>query len=247
MFGRRETAVDAPAFFQRPGVTDFIDAIFYHGYDCNYGVVDGELINSGWSCDGLNATCVRLDESAALLRDFVASFAPDKPVWLTELCYATEFGDYNVSKGCAALPRLDFQDAMQWGRMMNADFNIVGASGALCIRAYTRFAQPRFTSFLPECRLDLLEHDFGQEWRSLGSLARARRPGPERAAASDCSRHRLGHLATDRRVLCNGTYGPLCACRLGSPLLGVAKPPRACQSAVHRMVHAELHGRDSDE
>ena len=32
MFGRRETAVDAPAFFSRPGVLDFTDAIFYHGY-----------------------------------------------------------------------------------------------------------------------------------------------------------------------------------------------------------------------
>jgi hypothetical protein len=32
MFGRRETAVDAPAFFSRPGVLDYTDAIFYHGY-----------------------------------------------------------------------------------------------------------------------------------------------------------------------------------------------------------------------
>ena len=110
MFGRRETAVDAPAFFARPGVDEFTDAIFYHGYDCNYGIVNGEYINGGWQCDGLNATCARLDESAALLRDFVHRVAPNKPVWLTELCYATEFGDYNVSLGCSPLPRLDFQD-----------------------------------------------------------------------------------------------------------------------------------------
>jgi hypothetical protein len=90
-------------------------------YDCNYGVVDGQYINGGWMCDNLNTTCPRLDESAALLRDFIGQFAPNKPVWLTELCYATEFGDYNVSLGCAPIPRLDFQDAMQWGMLVIGD------------------------------------------------------------------------------------------------------------------------------
>jgi hypothetical protein len=32
MFGRRETAVDAPAFFDMPKVLEYTDAIFYHGY-----------------------------------------------------------------------------------------------------------------------------------------------------------------------------------------------------------------------
>ena len=102
-------------------------------YDCNYGVVENEYINGGWKCAGLNATCEKLDESAALLAAFIQQrpALAAKPLWLTELCYATEFGDYNVSKGCAPIPRLDFQDAMQWGRMMYADFNIVGASGWL--------------------------------------------------------------------------------------------------------------------
>ncbi len=31
--------------------------------------------------------------------------------------------------GCAPLPRYDFQDAMQWGAMLYADFLIVQASG----------------------------------------------------------------------------------------------------------------------
>ncbi len=94
-------------------------------------MVNNRYINGGWACAGLNATCEKLDESAALLADFLRQrpALADKPLWLTELCYATEYGDYNVSKGCAAIPRLDFQDAMQWGRMMYADFNIVGATG----------------------------------------------------------------------------------------------------------------------
>jgi hypothetical protein len=116
-FARRKSAEDSLAFYSLPGVQAATGAIFYHGYDCNYGPAE----DLGWQCsgaDGLNTTCPFLDSAAAAMKDLYDKIGRDRPLWMTEVCYASEFGDYNVSKGCPALPRLDFQDGMQVGPTM---------------------------------------------------------------------------------------------------------------------------------
>jgi len=118
-YGRYISSVRNPVIMSMKGVPQYVDMVFYHGYDC------GDF--GGWSCTGLNATCPKLMESATELSKFVKKYGQGLSVWMTELCYATEFGDYPLS--CPKIPRLDFDDAMQWGRMMYADFGIVGASG----------------------------------------------------------------------------------------------------------------------
>jgi glucosylceramidase len=124
-FGRRVTLESSPSFYEMPGVQAATEAIFYHGYDCNYGPAEG----LGWQCNGFNTTCPYLAESSQMMRQFYEQYGHNRTLWMTELCYASEFGDYQVANGCAALPRLDFQDSMQWGAMMFADFNIIQASG----------------------------------------------------------------------------------------------------------------------
>lgn len=99
--------------------------IFYHGYDCAYGPAE----DLGWQCSGLSTTCPYLKDRANDMKVFYDKYGRNRPLWMTEVCYATEFGDYNVSKGCPDLPRYDFEDSTQWGEMLFADFNIVGASG----------------------------------------------------------------------------------------------------------------------
>jgi glucosylceramidase len=124
-FSRRITAEETPAFYEMEGVEEYTDVIFYHGYDCNYGPAEG----LGWQCDGLNTTCPYLADASKTIRDFYEKYGKNRTLWMTEVCYASEFGDYNETKGCAKLPRLDFQDMTQWGDMLFADFNIVGANG----------------------------------------------------------------------------------------------------------------------
>lgn len=119
-YGRCITSVDGPKFMNLPGVRQYVDMVFYHGYDC------GDF--GGWKCTGLNATCPHLMECAASLSTYLKTYAQNLKAWMTELCYATEFNDY-PAKSCPKIPRLDFEDAMQWGRMLYADFAIVGASG----------------------------------------------------------------------------------------------------------------------
>jgi hypothetical protein len=105
-----------------PGVQESTDMIFYHGYDC------GDQFG-GWKCDGLNTTCPFIEQSAQLFRNYLDVYSPNRTIWMTELCYATEFGDYNVTNGCPALPRYDFIDGLQWGKMLFSDWNIVRANG----------------------------------------------------------------------------------------------------------------------
>jgi O-glycosyl hydrolase len=124
-FGRRVTLESSPSFYDLAGVQDATEVIFYHGYDCNYGPAEG----LGWQCNGLNTTCPYLEESSQMMRQFYEQYGQNRTLWMTELCYASEFGDYQVANGCASLPRLDFQDSMQWGAMIFADFNIIQASG----------------------------------------------------------------------------------------------------------------------
>lgn len=47
---------------------------------------------------------------------------------MTEVCYASEFEDYQTDGYCPDIPRNDFEDSMQWGQMLFADFNIAGVS-----------------------------------------------------------------------------------------------------------------------
>jgi O-glycosyl hydrolase len=47
---------------------------------------------------------------------------PDKKLWMTEVSYAVEYGDYEVPS-CPNLPRTDFEDSMQWAHMLIGDFN----------------------------------------------------------------------------------------------------------------------------
>jgi len=127
-FSRRVTQEASPAFYEMDGVQDSTDVIFYHGYDCNYGPAE----DIGWECTGsagLNTTCPYLEDAAREMRTFYEQYGRNRTIWMTELCYASEFGDYNVSHGCPVIPRLDFDDAMQWGDMIFADLNIVGANG----------------------------------------------------------------------------------------------------------------------
>ena len=110
-FGRRKTAEASPEFLEMDGVEDYVDVIFYHGYDCNDGPAEG----LGWQCEGLNTTCPYLKSAVGELKLFGDKYAKGKKMWMTEVCYASEFTDYDPAlTGCPDLPRLDFDDAMQW-------------------------------------------------------------------------------------------------------------------------------------
>jgi O-glycosyl hydrolase len=118
-YGRRNTVETSHRFFEMEGTNEAMDVLFYHGYDC------GD--HGGWQCDGLNTTCPKLHESAEMLKTFYNHYNSDakRPVWMTELCYASEFGDYNYQTNCPKLPRMDFTDALQWGEMLFTDFNVI--------------------------------------------------------------------------------------------------------------------------
>jgi len=121
MYGRSHYADVGPSFFNMPGVFQNNEVVMYHGYDC------GDF--GGWTCQGLNATCPLLAQSAANFSAFVRKYAPGLKLWMTELCYATEFGDYPLPPACPPIPRVDFDDAMQWGRIIFYDFTTIGVSG----------------------------------------------------------------------------------------------------------------------
>jgi O-glycosyl hydrolase len=131
--GRHASAEGSPELYQMDGVQDFIDIIFYHGYDCNDGPAEG----LGWQCTdeagtpktGMNTTCPFLDRSSGAMKGFLEKYGGERQVWMTELCYASEFDDYNPAlTGCPDIPRYDFNDATQWAKMMYADFNIIEAN-----------------------------------------------------------------------------------------------------------------------
>ena len=135
--GRHASAEMSPDFYKMDGVPENIDIIFYHGYDCNDGPAEG----LGWQCTdenltpqtGTNTTCPYLDRSASAMKGFLDEFNKEgRQVWMTELCYASEFADYDPSvTGCPAIPRYDFQDATQWAHMIFTDLNIIEANAWL--------------------------------------------------------------------------------------------------------------------
>jgi len=142
------------------------------------GAAVGAIGKSSTSINfNLNTTCPYLLDSARLAKNFTDHYArkPDGTklqVWMTEVCYASEFEDYPSSVStstppavapsaaarsadvvdsipteehiiaettttttaasaassgagaCPALPRYDFEDSMQWGKMLYADFNV---------------------------------------------------------------------------------------------------------------------------
>lgn len=47
-------------------------------------------------------------------------------MWMTELCYATECGDYPLT--APKLPRYDFEDGHNWGNVIMLDLE-AGANG----------------------------------------------------------------------------------------------------------------------
>jgi len=118
-----------PEFMDMEGVDKYVDILFYHGYDCNDGLSEG----LGWQCldpaNTKNTTCPFIEESGQILKNFTKKYQGDRQIWMTELCYASEFSDYYPpTSGCPEIPRYDFEDAMQWGKMMFVDFNIVNAN-----------------------------------------------------------------------------------------------------------------------
>ena len=122
-YGRMKTLETGPYIMNAPGVQNFTDILFYHGYDCGDG--------GDWHCygeDHLNTTCPGLDIAMSNITEYKQLY-PDLKMWMTEVCYAIEFEDYppNVSI-CPALPRTDFEDGLQWGRMLFGDMTS-GASG----------------------------------------------------------------------------------------------------------------------
>jgi len=103
----------------------------YHGYDCGDNL-QGYRHNhnhGGWTCSGINTTCPYIETTMAGMKKFVDKEVPGMKLWMTELCYALEDGDYPSPPKCPTLPRYDFEDAMQWGYMIFGDFGTVGASG----------------------------------------------------------------------------------------------------------------------
>ena len=110
----------------RPDVANATDIIITHGYDS--GCVVGN--QTSWSCtkeqgpDGrviFNTTLFCLPEALQNMALIKQQF-PDKKLWMTEVSYAVEYGDYEVPS-CPNLPRTDFEDSMQWAHMLIGDFN----------------------------------------------------------------------------------------------------------------------------
>lgn len=122
-----------PWLADRPDVAAFTDIIFTHGYDSDCVVGN----QTSWSCeraagpDGrviYNTTMLCLPEALKEMALIKEQF-PQKKLWMTEVCYAVEYGDYEVPS-CPNLPRTDFEDSMQWAYMLFGDF-LAGSSAEI--------------------------------------------------------------------------------------------------------------------
>jgi glucosylceramidase len=91
-------------------VSKFIDVLFYHGYDCN-----------PWTCNYGNNTCPVLDKSAKNIQK-IHALHPQLKLWMTEVCYAQEYGNFPPPPACPSLPLYEFEDGIQWGKMIISDF-----------------------------------------------------------------------------------------------------------------------------
>jgi glucosylceramidase len=117
---RRTALVRGERIMRMRGVEAATDILFYHGYDCV------------WQCEpvagdsvALNTTCPQLREGEAAVRQLHESF-PQFKLWQSEVCYAFEFANYR-SPPCPVLPRADFVDSLQWGRMLMSDMRYASA------------------------------------------------------------------------------------------------------------------------
>ena len=116
---RRSTIKKTPRVMAIPGVSEATSALFYHGYDC-----------APWICSQdeeekeeniFNITCPELRDSSALIEGLHEMF-PSYPLWMSEVCYAQEYGSYlGPEGGCPALPFDNFEDSIQWGKMIVSD------------------------------------------------------------------------------------------------------------------------------
>lgn len=119
-YGRTITYQNYPALMNKSRTLEFTDVIFYHGYDCE-----------PWECTGpgkLNTTCPGLNDALRNIAAYKRMYS-NLSMWMTEVCYAVEFDNYpsNTTK-CPKLPRSDFMDGLQWGRMLFGDIG-AGAAG----------------------------------------------------------------------------------------------------------------------
>ena len=121
------------AMMLRPEMLPYIDMIAAHGYDC-------ADLTPGFLCQGntsdapreqrRNASCQFLSGAVADLKKvYDALPASVSHRWITENCYAVEFGDW-PRDNCPTLPLTYFEDAMNWGRFHFGDFN-AGATGTI--------------------------------------------------------------------------------------------------------------------
>ncbi len=85
-----------PKALKIPGVLNYTDVLFYHGYDCN-----------PWICTGFNSTCPELAEAELLIEELHRAY-PDTPLWMSEVCYAEEYGSYQPP--CPNLPFSAFEE-----------------------------------------------------------------------------------------------------------------------------------------
>jgi glucosylceramidase len=112
---RKTTFERLPEALAIAGVSDTMDVVLYHGYDC-----------APWLCDHGNQTCPQLPAAAALIANLTERYARKK-FWMSEVCYAQEYGNWNGPPACPRLPFTAFEDSLQWVRMVIADVR-AGAS-----------------------------------------------------------------------------------------------------------------------
>ena len=112
-----------PAVLLDPAAARYMDVIAYHGYDCQFNCTDERQ---------------HYDLIAQL-----ASREPNRPLWMTEVCYAYNGDDPNCTSAATLqecvdyprnhslappLPRRDFADGATWGHRIVRELQ-AGASG----------------------------------------------------------------------------------------------------------------------
>lgn len=133
-YGRRISQREWMNFLlQDPELLSYIDFLAVHGYDSHFvcePVDHPPTITNGW-----NTSVPGIDLAFADFKSYIDNFASlkssatSKPTLMTEVCYAIEFNNYPSNTSlCPKLPRTDFLDAMQWGRMLFGDL-AAGATG----------------------------------------------------------------------------------------------------------------------
>jgi len=127
-----------PWLMQDPELASFVDIIFTHGYegtDCQPNpLVTNFECSLVWGPNFdfyYNTTSVCLAQALPEVAKIKSAF-PEKKIWMTEVCYAIEYGDYEPPPfgNCPMLPRTDFEDSMTWSRMLFGDI-LAGSSAEI--------------------------------------------------------------------------------------------------------------------